>query len=66
MLTSVLRTIIKKINIETMHWKLLKSWIFNFIKVKIVVVFNENFIFLTSVTIDLKTLVTKTHNLHSP
>jgi len=62
MITSALRTVVKKINIEIMHWKLVKSWMFNFMKVKIVV-FNENFLFLTSLTIAMRALVSKTHKL---
>jgi hypothetical protein len=34
MLTSVLRALVKKINIEIMYWKLMKGKIFNFMKVK--------------------------------
>jgi len=34
MLTSALSALVKKINIEIMHWKLVKSGIFNFMKVK--------------------------------
>jgi len=34
MLTSALKVLIKNINIEIMHWKLVKSGMFNFMKVK--------------------------------
>lgn len=59
MLFSVLRKMVKEINIEIMHWKLMKSGMFDFIKVKVVVL-NENFLFLTSLIIVFRTLVSKT------
>jgi hypothetical protein len=63
MLTSVLKTLVKKINIEIMHWKLVKSVMFNFIKVKNLLFLIKKKLFLTSLTIILKTLVSKTLDL---
>jgi len=46
MLTSALRALVKKINIEIMHWKLVKSGMFNFMKVKKLVFLMKIFYFL--------------------
>ena len=60
--TCVLRVLVKKINIKIMHWKFVKSEISNFMSQKCVI-FNENFLFLTSLTIPPRTLVSKTHKI---
>jgi len=45
MLTSALIALVKKINIEIMHWKLMKSEMFNFIKVKKLFLIKKKFYF---------------------
>jgi len=60
----VLRLIMKT-NIEIIYWKLMKSGMFNFIKVKNLLFLIKTILFLTSLTISLKVLVNKTLNLNN-
>jgi len=46
MLITAPETLVKKINIETFHKEVVKSRMFNFIKIKNIIVFYEKFLFL--------------------